>query len=221
MIISLLILLSFISEPSSQRSEENKLTSSDINTHFIQLLPLKGLVIQADSFLLGICRIEDLFILFDTNDVKIDIEIDEPKGMVLSRIGSPPSGYTGEYHPQPDEYFMNYSGNIKIDSLTFYFTYSHPGKDGYDFDTYIDGLTLSRIEVSHKNNAGLFEDLKVGDSYQRIFNYFKKPEYICNPNIIRRHHKENGVVFTIGTDTVDSDYYGRIKMIEINTLTKY
>lgn len=221
MIISLLILLSFISEPIRQGSEEDKLTSSDINEHFIQLLPSKGLVIHADSFLLGICRIEDLFSSIDTTDVNIEIEIAEPKGMVLSHMSSPPPGYTGEYHPQPNAYFMNYSGNIRIDSLMFYFTYSHTGKDGYNFDTYVDSLTLSHVKVSHKKNAGLFADLKVGDSYQHIFNYYEKPESICNPDIIRKQHTEKGVVFTIGTDTLDSDYYGRIKMIEVNTLTGY
>jgi len=220
-IISIIILQPCVSKTNDNYVENEKLTSFDFNTDFIQLIPSKGIVLQSDSILLGKCSINNLITLIDTNDMHTEIKINKPKVLTISHLDSPSQGYTEENQHQSDEYFMNYSGYVKIEGLTFHFLFCHYGRDKYEYETYMDSLNLSKIRIYNKTNAGLYNDLKIKDQYEKIYNYYDKPIYHCNHDIIRTQHQKNGVIFTIGADSTDLDYYGKIKMIEINNLTKY
>ena len=217
----IMLLYSCESDSINKSVETEKLSRYDFEESFIKLLPSKGLIIRDDSILLGKCTIDQLISMVDTISISLALTINEPMGLVLTTMDSPPPGYTGEYQHRPDEYFMNYSGNIKIDSLILSFTFSHSGQEQYDSEIFVDSLYLSKIKVARKTNIGLFPDLKIGDSYEQIFNYYEKPTYYCNSDLIRKEHKENGVIFTIETDSADLEYYEKIEMIEINGLTKY
>ena len=217
----LMILFSCESDLIDKSVETEKLTRYDFEETFVKLLPSKGLIIKTDTILFGNCTVDQLISMVDTNSIYLDLIINEPMGLALTTMDSPPPGYTGDYQHRPDEYFMNYSGNIKVDSLVLSFTFSHSGQEQYDYDIFVDSLRLSNISVSKKNNVGLYPDLKIGDSYEQIFNYYEKPPNNCNPDLIRKQHRENGVIFTIETDSIESEYYRKIKTIEINSLTKY
>ena len=216
-----LLLCSCDSEAVDQLANTPKIAQNDLNDSFIQLIPWQGMVVNSDSILLHKSTVAQVLALFDTTLVPIELTINEPRVLVCSTSDSPPAGYTGEYKHKPDEYSVDCSATINIDRITLSFYHKYSGKDIYEKGTYTDSLRLICIEVSEKSNVGLYADLKIGDDYKHIFDYYEKPTFICNPNMIRSRHSENGVVFTIETNAEDSVQNGKITSIEINRLTKY
>jgi len=195
------------------------LTKEKLGNSYIQLIPSRGILLDSDSILIGKTAITDLLTKLDTNSIKLTV--DSPKRLVISTMDSPPPGYTGEYKHRPDEYFTDYSSTLKFDSLTFCFYYNSIGQTVFDKNIYMDSLRIRSIVIKMPLNAGLFEDLKIGDFYEQIFKHFERPEYFSQLDSYRKEIKFNGVVFTIETDKSKVENYGRIIKIEINNSTVY
>lgn len=220
-LFNVLVLLSLTISCAKETQENrsvNLLTKDKLENSYIQLIPFHGILLESDSILIGKTTIDDLKAKLDTNSIKCKLTINSPRQLVMTTIDSPPPGYTGENKHQPDEYFTDYSATLQVDSITFCFHYSSQGQTVLDKDVYTDSLKVSSITITKQMNAGLFEDLKIGDSYEQIFKHFNKPEYFNVPDIYRKEIKYTGVVFTIETDKLKVENYGRISKIEINNL---
>lgn len=220
-LLNVLILI-FLSFSCAKETQEDKfvslLTKEKLGNSYIQLIPFHGILLNSDSILIGKTTIDDLSAKIDTNSIKCKITINSPRQLVMSTIDSPPPGYTGEYKPQPDEYFTDYSATLQLDSLTYRFHYFSQGQVVLDKDIYTDSLKVSSIIITKPTNAGLFEDLKIGDPYDQVFKHFNKPAYFNQPDSYRKEIKYAGVVFTIETDKLKVQDYARIIKIEINNL---
>ena len=226
MIIANLLISSILIYSSSIESSRidtlgQLLTKERLKSSYIQLIPFKGIVLDSDSILIGKFGISDLLSKIDTNSINCKLTVDKPKQLVCEHIGSPPPGYTGEYKPQPDEYFTNYSATLKVDCLVFQYGFTQSGKNVLNYDIYKDSLKITSIKVDNSIKAGLYDDLKIGDLYEQIFKHFEKTTYYNQPGLIRKEYMENGIIFTIETDQSQVDNYGRIIKIEINRLTRY
>lgn len=219
-LISTILFFSCAKE-SQKESSVNLLTKEKLGNSYIQLIPSRGILLDSDSILIGKTAIADLLTKVDTNSIKCKLTVDKPRQLVMSSMDSPPPGYTGEYKHQPDVYFTDYSSTLKCDSLIFYFYYNSMGQTVLDKKIYMDSLRIRSIVIKMPLNAGLFEDLKIGDSYEQIFKHFEKPEYFSQLDSYRKEIKFNGVVFTIETDKSKVENYGRIIKIEINNSTVY
>ena len=218
----ILIVLSFsCAKETWKETSVSLLTKEKLENSYIRLIPSHGILLDSDSILIGKAGIADLLTKLDTNSIKCKLTVDSPKQLVGVFMDSPPPGYTGEYKHQPDEYYTNYSATLQFDSLTFCFYYSSQGQVVLSKEIYTDSLKINSIIISEKMNAGLFEDLKIGDSYEQIFKHFKKPEYLNQLDITRKEIKYTGIVFTIETDKSKVENYGRIIKIEINNLMEY
>lgn len=204
-----------------EKTSDNLLTKVKLGNSYIQLIPSHGILLDSDSILIGKTGIADLLTKLDTNSIKCKLTVDSPKQLVVASMDSPPPGYTGDYKHRPDEYFTDYSATFQFDSLTFRFYYSSHGQVVLAKDIYTDSLKINSIIVSKQMNAGLFEDLKIGDSFEQIFKHFKKPEYLKQVDITRKEIKYSGIVFTIETDKSKVENYGKIIKIEINNLMEY
>jgi len=227
LLISAILIFSCEKEAGQIDTLDHLLTKERLESSFIQLIPYKGILLYSDSILLGKTDIEDLLGKLDTNSIKCVLTVDSPRQLVVESQGSPPpkdngeSGYTEDYEPTPDEYFTDYSATLKCDSLTFSFHYTSQGKTVLDNDIYMDSLKICSISIRKPLNAGLFEDLKIGDSYEQIFKHFKKPGYLYEADMIRKEIKYTGIVFTIETNKSQMENYGRIIKIEVNRQTTY
>jgi len=219
-LISLFLSFSYANETQKETSV-SLLTKEKLRNNHIQLIPSRGILLNSDSLLIGKTSIADLLAKIDTNSIKCKLTIDNPKQIGMITIDSPPPGYTGEYKHLPDEYHTDYSATLHFDSLTFCFYYFTQGQVVLAKDIYKDRLKINSIIISKKMNVGLFEDLKIGDSYEQIFKHFKKPTYFNQLEIYRKEIKYSGIVFTIETDISNAENYGRIIKIEINNLMVY
>lgn len=219
-LISTVLFFSCAKETQKETSVSS-LTKEKLGKSYIQLIPSRGILIDSDSILIGKTGIANLLTKLDTNSIKCKLTVDEPRQLVVSSMDSPPPGYTGEYKHKPDEYFSEYFSTLQCDSLIFCFYYNSKGRTVLDKNIYMESLRIRSIVIKMPLNAGLFEDLKIGDSYEQIFKHFEKPEYFSQLDSYRKEIKFNGVVFTIETDKSKVKNYGRIIKIEINNSTLY
>jgi len=214
--ISSMLIFSCEKETGKTDTLKHLLTKEKLESNSIQLIPSKGILIDSDSILIGKTGVADLLSKLDTNSIKCKLTVDSPKQIVGTHMDSPPPGYTGKYVHQPDDYYTNYSATLQSDSLTFHFHYSSQGQTVVDKNIYMDSLKISSIRIGKPLNAALFEGLKLGDSYEQIFKYYKKPAYLNQLDPFRKEHKYTGVVFTIETDQSKVENYSKIIAIEIN-----
>jgi len=221
LLISTILIYSCTKESIKTDSLEDLLTKDRLESTYIQLIPFKGIVLDTDSVLIGKNDISDLLSKIDTNSIPCKLIVDTPRQLILSYMDSPPPGYGGEYKHQPDEYITDYSATLNVDCLVFQYGFSQYGKNVLNYNIYKDSLKITSIKVTNAIKAGVFDDLKIGDSYEQIFKYFEKKTYCNQPDMIRKEYTANGIVFTIETDESQADNYGKIIAIEINRLTTY
>lgn len=219
--VLILIVLSFSCVKETWKETSVSLLKKEkLENSYIQIIPSHGILLDSDSILIGKTGIADLVTKLDTDSIKCKLSVDSPRQLVRVSMDSPPLGYTGEYIHQPDEYITDYSATLQFDSLTFSFYYSSHEQVVLSKAIFTDSLKINSIIIKQMN-AGLFEDLKIGDSYEQIFKHYKKPEYLNQLDIPRKEIKYTGIVFTIETDTSKVENYGRIIKIEINNLMEY
>jgi len=218
--ISIFLFFSCVNETRKETSIR-LLTKEKLESSYVQLIPSLGILLDSDSILIGETGIADLLTKLDTNSIKCKLITNKPKQLMIATMDSPPPGYTGEYKHRPDEYFTDYSSGLQCDSLSFFFSYNSNRPTVFDEDVYKDSLKINSIQIKMPMKAGLFEDLKLGDSYEQIFKYFKKPESFNQLDINGKEIRYSGVVFTIETDRSKRENYGRIIKIEINNLMVY
>jgi hypothetical protein len=144
------------------------------------------------------------------------LTFNNPEQIVFTHIGSPPPDFTGQCVPQPDDLFTDYSATVQFDSLTFLFSYSSINNKILDQSSSLDSLKIKTITISKPLNAGLYDDLKIGDNYEQIFKHFKKPVHFNELNEINKEYKFIGIIFIIETNRSKVDTYGKIIKIEIN-----
>lgn len=221
LLISVMLFFSCGKEKSKTDTLNHLLTKVRLESNFIKLIPSVGIVLNSDSILIRKNCLGDLQKMVDNNSLTCKLTVNSPKQLTMVTMDSPPPGFTGEYKHRPDEYITDYSATLQVDSLTFCFYYSKKGQDVLSEDIYSDRLKINSIIISKPMNAGLFEDLKIGDSYEQIFKHFKKPEYLTQLDITRKEIRYTGIVFTIETDKSQVENYGRIIKLEINNLMVY
>jgi len=221
LLISTLFNFSCKKEQGNTKPLEHLLTKEKLESNSIELIPSKGIILDSDSLLIRKIGIADLLSKLDTNSIKCKLTINSPRQLIATYADSPPPGYTGEYIHQPDEYFTDYSAKLQCDSLTFYFFYYSKGQTVLAKNIYMDSLKISSIRIGKPLNAALLDDLKLGDSYEQIFKYYKKPAYLNQQDPFRKEQKYTGVRFTVETDLSNVDNYGKIIAIEINNLMEY
>jgi hypothetical protein len=131
---------------------------------------------------------------------------------------SPPPGYSGKWHHSIAIPVTDYAATLKVDSITFYFCYSSSGQKDNCFDSIEDSLYLNSIQIIGLLNAGINKNLKIGDSFEKIFNYFEKPKNDYHLNMIRNEYKYNGVIFKLDLDSLHYETFKKIIAIEVNQL---
>ena len=216
--ISSMLIFSCEKEQGNTKPLEHLLTKEKLVSNSIQLIPSKGILIDSDSILIRKTGVADLLSKLDTISIKCTLTVDSPMQIVGTYADSPPPGYTGEYTHRPDEYYTDYSATLQCDSLTFYFFYYSQGQIVLAKNIYMDSLMIASIRIGKPLNAAVFDDLKIGDSYEQIFKYYKKPAYLNQQDPFRKEHKYTGVVFTIETDQSKVENYSKIIAIKINNL---
>ena len=221
LLISALLFFSCEKEARKTDISGQLLTKEILESSFIKLIPSVGIVLNSDSILIHKTHLIDLQSKVDTNSLSYKLTIDEPMQITMTTVDSPPPGYTGEYNHTPDRYFVDYLATLQFDQVTFCFYSSSEGKVPLSKNIYTENLKISSIRVSKPLQAGLFEDLKIGDAYENIFKHFEKPSYLNQLDEIRKEINYSGVIFTIETDKTKAGDYGRIIKIEINNLGVY
>lgn len=212
----IIFIFSYEKDSSIINSIDHQLTKKRLKSTYIQLIPSKGICLNTDSILIGTTSIIDLLQIIDTNSIKWKLTFNNPEQIVLIHIGSPPPDFTGQYVPQPDDLVTNYSATVQFDSLTFLFSYSSINNKILDQSSSLDILKIKTITISKPLNAGLYDDLKIGDNYEQIFKHFKKSVHFNELNEIQKEYKFIGIIFIIETNRSKVDTYGKIIKIEIN-----
>ncbi len=186
-----------------------------ISKNFIKMLPNKGIIINNDSLFINVKSLNDIKNLFNRKSINYSLVYSDPQ-VGLVAINSPPPDYSGNWKPTKPSSFAIFLATLKVDSIKFTFIYSSFPKHIKYWDNSIkDSLRLNNIEIVRLPNAGINNDLKIGDQYEKIFKYFEKPKV---DGLIRSDFKYNGVVFKLDLDTLHSVSYKKIKSIEINNL---
>lgn len=212
LLISSIFIFSFAKGSGIIDSPDNLLTKDRLKSIDIQLIPMKGIVLGSDSILIRKTGVADLSGMIDTNSMHCRFTIDKPRQLVCSHTGFP---------HQPDEYFTDYSATLQFDSIVFHLGFNQSGQNILDKDIFMDSLKVTSIIIGNGLNARVFDNLKIGDFYRQIFEYFEKPGFTNQPDKLRSEYTYNGIIFTIETDKSRVDKYGRIIKIEINSLTRY
>jgi hypothetical protein len=185
------------------------------------MIPFKGIVVYNDSLLVGE-RLKNVLSILEKHSLKYNLKFCEPKKLTITFMDSPPPYEDGTFpeNPphQPDKYFTDWKATLKVDSLTIVLLYNHPGHNAVNKKVATDSLIVISIKITRPMNAGLNENLKIGDSFEQIFKYYEKPDYCCQPGEIVRQYGGGGVIFKIDSNKSEIDNYGKIKEIEINSL---
>ena len=133
----------------------------------------------------------------------------------LYAINSPPPNLLSEWHPDKPTSYSIFLATLNTESIKFTFMYCSFPMQTINWDNSIkDSLKLKTIEIFKLSNAGLNNNLKVGDEYENIFKYFKEPPE--DGKIIKSFYEYNGVIFKLDLDSLHSETYKKIISIEIN-----
>ena len=202
---------------------DSRYSESDIKNSFIEIIPFKGIKLLNDSILIDKMTINEVIELFDTSKINIDLIINGANHLVISSLGSPPPGYKGEWKGIPDKKYTGYSATLKIDSISMFFGYGKYGGFYNWTDNMLDSLVLSNIVINTPLNAGIDNQLKLGDSYMKIFKYYGfPPESTCGkPRLLRDEYRYNGIHYYVYTDSTNREIYGKITRIMIDKRSKY
>jgi hypothetical protein len=77
--------------------------------------------------------------------------------------------------------------------------------------------------ISLPLNAGIGDNLKLGDSYSKVYEYYgNDPEPRCGkPRQLREEYRYNGIRYVVNSDSTNRENYSKIIRIAIDKMTKY
>lgn len=201
----LILIISCSSFKNLSIENQHKITQYKVDSSFLQLIPSIGLVIQSDTIKLWKIYRQNFLSLIDTNT--ISYEIRHPKSEHIVRNG---------WESIPKCNYWTHKSNITFNNITFKFKYFHTGLHSRPYTYYKDSLILYKITISKKKNAGINDSLKIGDNFKNIINFFPQSRQYRRQLISSRDKYENGnVIFIIGVDSVDAEYFQKIKEITV------
>lgn len=221
-IIILFVILSLLgcSRINTQNSNSGK-KNKYLENEYFKVVPSKGIFVFNDTLLIG-GKLKSVVTFLNKYSLKYSLSFDEPGEITIASIDSPPPNIDGTFsdtwHQTPDEHCIDYAATIKVDSMTFRLCYSNKLGTILDKKAYTDSLKITSIKIGKPFKAKLFDNLKLGDPFEQIFEHFEKPNYCCQPGQTISKYKGNGVIFEVEDDKASADF-GKIKSIEVNNIS--